>query len=86
MIHHRANEGRVVDPTWHNFRARAHRTAFSEEEFSDNDRERYNLDPDDAWAPMHITGEQNPETYRGEETDIGPRDTTTDSRDLPHIG
>ncbi len=86
MLHHRANEGRVVDREWLEFRQRALREAYSEEEFSDLERERYNLDPDDDWQPLHITGEQHPETYRGEETDREERDTTTDLRDQPWSG
>lgn len=60
MMHQRSNGGRGVHAEWHEFRDEARRTAFSAEEFSEIDQERYDLDT------AGITGEDNPETYQGD--------------------
>lgn len=82
MHHHKANDGKVVDPEWHRFRQNARENAFSPEEFSDIDRGRYNLDDDDPVSPAGITGEDNPRTYIGDSPGIGPT-TEHDIRDDP---
>lgn len=73
MHHEKANDGKVVDPDWHRFRENARETAMSEEEFSSIDRGRYNLDDDDELSPAGITGQDNPETWTGD--DVGPGTT-----------
>lgn len=83
MLHHRGNEGKPVSGDWHEFRARARREAFSPEEFSEIERTQYDLDDDDERS-ANITGEDNPDTYRGQNTDVGP-DRTFDSRDQPWV-
>lgn len=67
----RDQAGRPVDGDWHAFRERARREAFSAEEFGSLDRERYDLD-DDAERSAGITGEDNPDTYRGEGAALDP--------------
>lgn len=81
MIHERSNEGRVIDLDWHEFRRIARRTAFSPEEFSEQERERYNLDDDDPLS-ARITGEENPDTYSGVSSeDIDPLPVSPRSED-----
>lgn len=81
MRHHRANDGRPLDPEWHEFREQARRTAFSSEEFSDQERERFDLD-DDAERSAGITGEDNPDSYEGEDTRVEDIDGTVDPNDI----
>lgn len=75
MLHDRANEGKPVDEEWHLRRQDARETAFSPEEFSPQERERFDLD--DAG----ITGEDNPETFHGQDR-LNP-DVEGDIRDVP---
>jgi len=49
--------GKRVDAEWHRFRADARRTAFTVDEFSDEDITRFNLET------AGITGRDNPLTY-----------------------
>lgn len=71
-MHSEKNNSKVVDPSWHEFRAKARRNAFSPEEFSPAERARYNLDSDDPVSPAGITGQDNPDTYTGESVGPGP--------------
>lgn len=72
MFSARDTAARPVDADWHEFRARARREAFSPEEFDDIDRERFDLD-DDAERSARITGEENPDTYRGVGSGLDPQ-------------
>ena len=80
MIFARANEAKSVWAEWHERREEARQTAMGKEEFGDIEQEKYDLDT------ARITGEQNPETYRGDPT--APKefvDPDFDTRDLPWV-
>jgi len=53
----RGETAKPVDSRWHEARINARKTAFSVQEFSDEDVIRYDLDTAD------ISGEDNPRTY-----------------------
>jgi len=53
----RGETAKPVDSRWHRARINARKTAFSVDEFSDEDVLRYDLDT------AGITGEDNPRTY-----------------------
>jgi len=86
MIHERGNSGRPVSGDWLRFRADAREEAFSLLEFSDKEIERYNLDDSGALPAADIDGENNPETYIGDDTGVGPTTGRRDARDLPGRG
>ena len=83
MIHERSNEGKVTDPKWRAFREMARRTAFSPEEFSPEERVRYNLDDDDRVAPARITGANNPDSYNGADSPLPGENPTVPLEDDP---
>lgn len=84
MLHERDNSGRVTRGEWHRFRQDARETAFSEEEFSRKERERYNLDKDDELS-ADITGETNDETYVGDDTSVEPAGGSAEEQDLRNV-
>jgi len=53
----RSNDAKKIRTDWHEFRANARRTAFSEDEFAPGARTEYDLDT------AQITGEDNPRSY-----------------------
>jgi len=73
----RKNDGKLLTAEYYLFRENARRTAFHEENFSDADREEFDLET------AGITGEDNNDNYRFNR----PVDTLgqngTDVRDLP---
>jgi len=71
MMHHRGNEAKPAERKWRAFRERARETAFSPEQFGGPTRAHYDLDNDDPRS-AGITGQDNPETYRGQ--NVGPGD------------
>jgi len=70
MIHERGNSGKQASQDWLEFRAMARETAFSPEEFSEQERTRYNLDSDDRLAPARITGANSPDSYNGADSSL----------------
>lgn len=80
MLHHKGNEGKPAWPRWHSFRDDARRDAFSEEEFGEIDQVTFDLEADDPRS-AGITGEDNPDTYTGENTTPGDQ-PDVDGRDL----
>lgn len=82
MIDHRDNSGRVVWGEWHDFRQEARETAFSEEEFSEADRQLYNLDEDDPLSARIKGGRYNDETYIGDDMGVSDAGGTPEERDL----
>lgn len=86
MIPSKGNSGRVVDADWHQFREHARNEAFSPIEFSDKERERFNLNSDDPLYPANIDGSETDETYTGDDTGVGPVVERRDLRNLPGRG
>lgn len=84
MPHGRNNSERVVARDWHRFRRIARETAFDPTQFSDIEREEYNLDDDDELS-ARITGEHNDETYIGDDTSVEPLGGTDEERDLRNV-
>lgn len=82
MLDHRDNSGRVVWATWHEFRADARAEAFSEEEFSEEDRQRFNLDSDDDKSARIKGGRFNDQTYIGDDTGRTQEGGTAEERDI----
>lgn len=60
MLSHRGENGKAVWEEWHRFRSFARRNAFSENEFSEIEQNRFDLDT------ARITGADNPKTFRTE--------------------
>jgi len=84
MYSAKSNAAKPADASWHEFRKRARREAFSPEEFSDAERVRFNLDSDDRLSPAGITGEANPQSYDGSDPGgIDPDPPTYDPDDDP---
>jgi len=85
-MHTEQNNSKVAGSEWHERRQEARETAFSPEEFSRGERTRFNLNDDDHLSPAGITGEDNPETYEGD--DPGPGESVPpeqrDIRDDPY--
>jgi len=61
-MHSTKNNSKVTATEWHRFRREARTEAFSEEEFSDAERVRFNLNPDGPF-PAGVTGEDTDATY-----------------------
>lgn len=61
MVQHERGNGKFVWSSWHRRRQEARETAMSEEEFSEQEQNAFDLDT------AGITGEDNPETYTREE-------------------
>jgi len=57
MMFKRGESAKPVWTDWHEFRENARKTAYSEDEFGEVDKVKYDLDTAD------ITGRDNPRTY-----------------------
>lgn len=79
MIHRKA-DGKAVSTEWHRRRREARENHHSLSEFSDIEIERYDLET------AGVTGEDNPETYKGENFGPDPIRKPHDMRDDPFRG
>lgn len=68
MLHEFGNSGSKVSGRWHEIREHARETAMSEEEFSDIEKERYDLET------AQITGDTNDDSFTSEPLGREPTD------------